>query len=277
MSGLYRNCNRRAWSLLLLCVLALPTLGQSATGYHRAVSFSAVGQAHAVRPQGLFVFESAPEGFVERLCLVDPQGGRWVLTGTLLPATGSKTLRWTDDASGEWVELRYDLGFKTPDLTAFFDRAYDVLDAGSGNQVRLELHTSRSQAVVSGRVPTGDKVEAQAFLRLLLSGELAEDAAASVPADFFRAAPYLRAALDDLQGVGYTFLPVIEIVDGIQRGHGVQPSDGRAGWRQAIGEARPGLEVKDEAVRRFLEKFRSIDPAAPLADHRLHSVATSAE
>lgn len=224
---------------------------------------------------GLYLLELHRLGMVSRL-LAEDVGGRLVLiTSTLDGRQGQERIEFRDEATGWWVRLEVDMGLRSANLGAFFAAARE-LEPGQGRRVRLQL-LSRDGVRFERELDLADPEELyRRFADELVAADQAEPLTAGMPPGLNETVFFLDASMspspwpsDSQDNVAFSLRPVIEVLAHVLDERVGQATAGpREPWAMTVGSMEKGTGLVDPEQLAFVSRFRSVENADPLSDHR---------
>lgn len=265
------------------CLLALAGASCLMSGQHLALASSAGNGPGVVQQQirwecrgskgaglGLYLLDFGERGMVTRLLVEEHTGTRAVITQTLDALRGVESIRWLDDETGWWLEIRHDLRFKASSLDDFFNRVYDALPTDSGRKVGVEVTTTTgfrfsTEVEVRRRPQLEDEEMVKALRQMELAGPLGHE----VPPAVTGLARFLDRATTPTALVPPKQRHLVDLVLAVAPASAAPSARPSAPCEEIDAKPLPTLAVTDPALLEFVSRFHGVDNADPLGDHRL--------
>ncbi len=278
-----------------LCVIALGTCLVVATswpnhdhkapdwgeiGFHRSVHWNTPAGKQALG--GVYLFEAVRTGAVTRVLIEDDVGRPIILTRTVDALSGRDSYEILDDRTGWWARIDIDTGVTAEYLGAYNSIAMEELMPE--NQVTLGFKlTTRDGLAFERELPLVSSLTLpyQELAGALREAGLADQLAAEMPVGLSDATRFLDTSmspkLGSHEGFGddeaYPLRGVVEVLVNVTSSEPAEPSGGEGEpWVMTVGEIQKGIGVVDPSLLELVSRFRSVDNADPLSDHRAREV-----
>jgi hypothetical protein len=227
------------------------------------------------RARALDLLETSDNDFSNLVLLETPRGRRLLLRQTLFGPEGLAITRIQDDATGRWLELRYEVGLRFKNLQDYFQNSYDRLTAKAGAQTHYTLVTSsgfRHEVVVAVEEMNRFRDFGALEQRLRAAGA-GPELKAALPEAAFDALSFVASVDSNRNGPGEAlpFADLAELLVWFTGPQGQRPAgspyDG-VQW-ETVKEGERGTAGLAGAFRAFAQDFQSVHPENPLAGHHV--------
>ncbi len=259
-----------------------PDYGESA--YQRSIRWTSPSGERST--PGLFLFDMTSAGMVNRILAQDPAGRPLILTWTLDALHGKEWSELLDDETGWRVRLEVDTGVKAKHLGAYFAAAMRDLRPELGASFNLTL-TTPGGLYFERELPMLKWSERpyRAFGTALGTTDSADGLVASIPAGLSDAIFFLDSSMSPGPGpqegsentIARPMRGVIEVLATVlettrREAVGAPDEAEVEPWVMTVSEGRKGIGVVDPNLLGLVSRFRSVENADPLSDHRAREV-----
>ncbi len=249
-------------------------------GFHRSIHWHNPSGEQTL--SGLFLFEAIRVGAVTRALIEDAVERPVILTHTMDAHRGRHSIELLDDGTGWWARIDIDTGVTAEYLGAYFRVVGETLRA-EHRPVLGYTFTTRDGLVFERDLPlvSSRSMSYQEFADALHEAGLADQLLAGLPAGLSDSIRFLDAFMSPELGSqegssandAYILRGVIEVLVNVAGSEPAEPSGGEGEpWVMTVGEIRNGIGVVDPDLLELVSRFRSMDNADPLSDHRARDV-----
>ncbi len=225
---------------------------------------------------GLFLLDMTSARMVQRVLAQDAAARPIILTWVLDAQEGRESSEFLDDETGWWARLELDTGIQADYLGAYFAAAGQQLKPGHTLNMKL---STRDGLSFERRLAQTDAavLPYQEFAASLVADGPAERLAARPPEliaavfflDAFMSQGPLQTERQDSHNL-YNMRGIVEVLANVFRKQtSVSASET---WKMTFSDLRQGVTITDSDLLELVSRFRSVENADPLSDHRAREV-----